>query len=150
MDLVVKRANRNPALLHPALLYGWQLTEAAFAMIGRPVMLTETARSHARQAELYAQGRTAPGKKVTNARAGQSDHHPHPDGFAWALDYAFRSGRSPSWLESHPWEAVARYFCAIVLPAQYAKLELKAGADWRKPDRPHLYLTKRLPRTVRT
>jgi peptidoglycan L-alanyl-D-glutamate endopeptidase CwlK len=39
------------------------------------VLITSTYRDAASQNALYAQGRTAPGKIVTNARAGQSFHN---------------------------------------------------------------------------
>jgi peptidoglycan L-alanyl-D-glutamate endopeptidase CwlK len=39
------------------------------------VIITSTYRDAESQNELYAQGRTKPGKKVTNAKAGQSFHN---------------------------------------------------------------------------
>lgn len=39
------------------------------------VIITSTYRDAESQNALYAQGRTAPGKKVTNAKAGQSFHN---------------------------------------------------------------------------
>lgn len=39
------------------------------------VLITSTYRDAASQNALYAQGRTTPGKKVTNAKAGQSFHN---------------------------------------------------------------------------
>ena len=39
------------------------------------VIFTSTYRDAESQNELYAQGRTKPGKKVTNAKAGQSYHN---------------------------------------------------------------------------
>lgn len=39
------------------------------------VLITSTYRDNASQSALYAQGRTAPGRKVTNAKAGQSWHN---------------------------------------------------------------------------
>lgn len=39
------------------------------------VLITSTYRDAASQEALFAQGRTTPGKKVTNARAGQSMHN---------------------------------------------------------------------------
>lgn len=39
------------------------------------VIITSTYRDAASQNELYAQGRTKPGRKVTNAKAGQSFHN---------------------------------------------------------------------------
>ena len=42
---------------------------------GIKVLITCTYRSHAEQNELYAQGRTKPGKIVTRAQGGQSKHN---------------------------------------------------------------------------
>lgn len=54
-------------------------------------IVTEGRRTMARQAELFAQGRTAPGRVVTKARPGSSSHNfglgadlcPLKDGKAW-------------------------------------------------------------------
>ena len=42
---------------------------------GIDVIITSTYRDAESQNKLYAQGRTEPGKKVTNAKAGQSFHN---------------------------------------------------------------------------
>lgn len=42
---------------------------------GIDVLITSTYRDAESQNELYAQGRTKPGKKITNAKAGQSYHN---------------------------------------------------------------------------
>lgn len=42
---------------------------------GIDILITSTFRDHESQAELYAQGRTKPGAKVTNAKPGQSFHN---------------------------------------------------------------------------
>jgi len=42
---------------------------------GIDVLITSTYRDHESQAVIYAQGRTTPGKKVTNAKPGQSWHN---------------------------------------------------------------------------
>ena len=42
---------------------------------GIDVIITSTYRDAECQDKLYAQGRTEPGKKVTNAKAGQSFHN---------------------------------------------------------------------------
>lgn len=57
------------------------LDEAATA--GIPLTVTFTLRSMETQAALYAQGRTKPGKIVTNARPGYSFHN-----FGLAIDVA--------------------------------------------------------------
>jgi peptidoglycan L-alanyl-D-glutamate endopeptidase CwlK len=43
--------------------------------MGAAIILTCTYRSNDEQAILYAQGRSTPGKKVTNAKPGQSKHN---------------------------------------------------------------------------
>ncbi len=48
---------------------------AACDKSGINVIITSTYRDNASQAALYAQGRTAPGQKVTNAKAGESFHN---------------------------------------------------------------------------
>jgi peptidoglycan L-alanyl-D-glutamate endopeptidase CwlK len=48
---------------------------AACKAQGIDLLVTSTYRSTAEQNALYAQGRTKPGKKVTNAKGGQSFHN---------------------------------------------------------------------------
>lgn len=43
--------------------------------VGITVIITSTYRDNEKQTELYNQGRTVPGKIVTNAKAGQSIHN---------------------------------------------------------------------------
>lgn len=63
------------ASLHPILAErGTQLLERCAAQ-GLALMVTQGLRSMAEQDQLFAQGRTAPGKIVTNARAGESYHN---------------------------------------------------------------------------
>ncbi len=50
---------------------------------GIDVMITSTYRDGESQNDLYAQGRTSPGKIVTNAKAGQSFHN-----YKLAFDFA--------------------------------------------------------------
>lgn len=42
---------------------------------GIDILITSTFRDHESQAAIYAQGRTTPGKRVTNAKPGQSWHN---------------------------------------------------------------------------
>lgn len=53
------------------------------SLSGRDWVITSGRRTIAYQNELYAQGRTAPGKVVTNAKGGQSPHN-----FGLAADLA--------------------------------------------------------------
>lgn len=68
-------ASRKIEDMHPALqpLVHQFLAQAEHA--GVDVLITCTYRSNEEQTRLYAQGRTAPGKIVTRAKAGQSKHN---------------------------------------------------------------------------
>ena len=68
-------ASRKLSDLHPDLRpLAQQFLDLAAAQ-GIDVLVTCTYRSDAEQAMLYAQGRTAKGKIVTNAKPGQSAHN---------------------------------------------------------------------------
>lgn len=56
---------------------------------GLDVLITCTHRTDAEQEELYAQGRTKPGKIVTRARAGQSKHNNMLNGKPASLAFDF-------------------------------------------------------------
>ena len=92
---------------------------------GYAMIITETYRSPERQAELYAQGRTAPGQIVTHAKPGQSKHETRR-----AFDVCFPGDQPYS--DKHPWHLLGVW-------AKAAGLEW--GGNWTKPDRPHLQYT---------
>ena len=56
------------------------------------ILITSTYRDAESQNALYAQGRTAPGKKVTNAKAGQSYHN-----WKVAFDFVPLVNGKPNW-----------------------------------------------------
>ena len=92
----------SPYLLTPELAYGWAKVEITMRILGHSVRLTETLRTNERQNELYEQGRTTAGPRVTNAKAGESSHNPNPQGQSKALDCCF-DGPHP-YSETHPWD----------------------------------------------
>ena len=59
---------------------------------GIDVLITSTYRDHESQDALYAQGRTAPGKVVTNAKGGQSFHN-----YRLAFDFCPIVNGKPQW-----------------------------------------------------
>lgn len=61
--------------LHPTVQVMCNEFVKKCADAGIDVLITSTYRDLASQAEIYAQGRTKPGKKVTNAPAGKSFHN---------------------------------------------------------------------------
>lgn len=65
---------------------------------GIDVIITSTYRDAESQNALYAQGRTAPGKKVTNAKAGQSYHN-----WRVAFDFVPIVGGKAMWNDDDLW-----------------------------------------------
>jgi peptidoglycan LD-endopeptidase CwlK len=91
------------------------------------VFVTSTLRTFFEQDELFAQGRTKPGDKVTNAEAGESSHN-----YGLAFDVAFRSPPAADPFDGNPWDEIGAIGKA---------LGLEWGGDWpRFPDRPHFQL----------
>lgn len=82
-------------------------------------------RTFAHQDQLYAQGRTEPGQRVTGARGGQSWHN-----YGLGADVVFSTPQGqPSWPENGNW---TRY-------GEIAEDQgLTWGGRWRSPDRPHV------------
>lgn len=68
-------ASRKIEDCHPLLQPKLKAFIATCKSVGIDVLITCTWRSGAEQDALYAQGRTTPGRRVTNARAGQSKHN---------------------------------------------------------------------------
>lgn len=66
--------------LHPAVQVMARCCLVKWREAGLDVLITCTFRSAQEQAELYAIGRTKPGRIVTNARPGQSSHNFRVDG----------------------------------------------------------------------
>lgn len=86
---------------------------AACAAVGIDLLVTSTYRDAESQSALYAQGRTKPGKIVTNARAGESYHN-----FQVAYDVVpIRNGK-PVWDINDPSWAII------------GTLGEKCGLDW--------------------
>lgn len=125
--------SRNAADLHPALLELWtHLVPAVQQELGLSIFLTCTYRSNEEQTRLYAQGRTAGGKIVTNARAGQSAHNVRPPEGSHALDFAVSDGRGGVTWEGSKYDAVAKI-------AQ--RMGADCGAFWPNfIDRPHIQM----------
>ena len=67
--------SRNLSDLHPVVQDMAKKFIAAAKKEGIDVLVTSTYRDGESQNSLYAQGRTKPGRIVTNARAGQSWHN---------------------------------------------------------------------------
>ncbi len=122
LDPVVQRAARR-----------WL---AACEAEGLDVLVTSTFRDFESQAALYAQGRTAPGRIVTNAGPGQSEHN-----WRRALDFVPLRAGKPVWgtkgADLELWQRIA--FLAKAAGFEW-------GGDWSKfRDFPHLQITRGRP-----
>ena len=87
-------------------------------------------RSHDEQAALYAQGRTAPGSIVTNARPGQSRHNSFPSQAVDVIPYLYHRG-SWDWMHIEP---LARHIKRV---AKEMGIAVTWGGDWKMRDGAH-------------
>lgn len=130
--------SRNVEDLHPAIRDRAVRLRSAMFMIGTPVLITSTYRSNEDQAYLYAQGRTRPGRVVTNAKPGTSAHNVMigDTPAALAFDICFGTPRrgSTTRFSKVTWDGPWHLVAAIA-----KHMGLAWGGDWQKPDRPHFY-----------
>ena len=101
------------------------------------IRVTEGLRSWNEQQRLYEQGRTTPGKIVTNCPGGHSWHQ-----YGLAVDVCPNDESkpvwTPDWNENHPnWKRIEQVA---------ASMGFTCGCAFRtRPDDPHLQLTGRFP-----
>jgi len=120
-----------PHTLYPPFLARVELLSARCRERGRDYHAISGLRSMEDQAKLYAQGRTAPGKIVTNAKPGYSAHQ-----YGIAVDFCLdgdltRAGLQPDW-------NIAGY---DVLAAEARALGLDAAYYWQTfREGPHVQL----------
>lgn len=129
-----KSAARLQGLLPVVRTATERLIERSFAL-GIPIVITQGLRTIAEQNELYAQGRTKPGQRVTNAKGGYSYHN-----FGVAVDFALLlpDGRSVSWDTKRDGNAdhEADWMQVVSIAKQ---LGFEWGGDWKTfTDLPHL------------
>ena len=110
------------------------IQECDIALTGRAkVRVTQGLRTFAEQEALYQQGRTKPGKKVTNAKAGQSVHN-----FGFAVDICLIiDGKTASWDTVKDWDndQVADWYECVKI---FAKHGWDWGGNWKTfKDLPH-------------
>lgn len=121
------RSERNIRTLHLEAQKAARIFLTGFVNVPYSVRIISGNRTYAEQDMIYAQGRTRPGRIVTNARGGQSNHN-----FAIAWDIGiFVDGKylpeSPLYKDAAP--------IALI-----ATTGVEWGGHWSKPDRPHYQL----------
>lgn len=127
--------DRNISDLCPALQILCQKWIVACSAAGLKVGISQTYRSDAEQDADYAQGRTTPGKIITNAKAGQSAHNcTLADGTpaAQAFDFMIYNDDETT-LDWNPQDAKWQKAIAIGI-----NLGLISGSSWHSiKDYPH-------------
>lgn len=125
-DLIDERSETNLKGLRPEVRDLARNLVREAARHGIKIKVTSGLRTYDEQNALYAQGRTKPGRIVTNARGGYSNHN-----FGIAFDVTIFNGRNPVW-ESPQYKIVG---------AIGKRLGLEWGGDWRGfNDEPHFQL----------
>lgn len=113
------------------------------ALKGRAICrFSHTLRTNAEQEALYAIGRTKPGKKVTNARAGQSWHN-----YGRAIDIVLLVDRdkngtfeSASWETNVDFDGDGRSDWREVVDI-FKRYGWEWGGEWKFTDMPHFQKT---------
>lgn len=116
-------------MIHPELEKRIEALIVRMKELGYNVVITSSYRSFKQQNDLYAQGRTKPGKIVTKAKAGTSYHN-----YGLAADLAFVVNGKISWDEKLPWNLLGK---------EGKLFGLEWGGDFKSiKDRPHFQYTK--------
>lgn len=124
------RSEINLATLHPEAQKRARAflgaAKAIASRVGCDVKVISGTRSYMEQDALYARGRTTPGKKITNAAAGFSNHN-----FGLAFDIGVFRGKE--YCDEHP--------LYRELGTLGKSLGLEWGGDWKSiVDEPHYQL----------
>ena len=110
------------------------IAECDAALTGKAkIRITQGLRTFDEQAQLYAIGRTEAGKKVTNAKAGQSIHN-----YGLAVDMCLIiDGKTASWDTAKDWDddKIADWYECVKI---FAKHGWEWGGNWKTfKDLPH-------------
>ena len=102
-------------------------------------MVTQGLRTAKYQNELYQQGRTKRGLKVTNADGyiKKSNHQMKTDGYGYAIDFVILNGKVLDWDTESKYEAVAKH---ILDTGHKLGVNLEWGGNWKFKDYPHIQI----------
>jgi peptidoglycan LD-endopeptidase CwlK len=116
--------------VHPNLV---KIVKRAIQLSPVDFRVGEGVRTASRQAELYAQGRTKPGKIVTWVKV--SNHQAKPDGYGHAVDlWVLNADGTPNWNDVGKYDAVADAMFAAALEFG---LKIRTGSDWDMDGKRH-------------
>lgn len=126
--------------VHPALQ---TLIKLGITNSPHDFMIVQGLRTAAYQNELYQQGRTKPGPKVTNCDGynSKSNHQAKSDGYGHAIDFAIYDPTLPEkidWDNNKKYREVADHLKKV---AKENGINIVWGGDWVKfKDYPHIEL----------
>ena len=121
-------SDRRISTLHPLIIgKAKEFIIRAEKELGIKLRVVSALRTWAEQTALYAKGRTLPGKKVTNAKAGSSYHN-----FGLAIDVVEIKNGKALWKNPN-WSKIAELGKSI---------GFEWGGDWKSfKDKPHFQIT---------
>lgn len=129
------------SLLHPKIREEVKaLVEQANAVTGKEITIrvVQGLRTIKEQNDLYAIGRTKPGKRVTNAKGGSSFHN-----YGIAIDFSFlvKDKGQISWDDKKDWDGdkIADWLEVVQI---FVKAGYEWGGNWKSiKDNPHFQKT---------
>ncbi len=131
-----KRSLDTMAGVNPNLV---RVIKEAIATSPFDFMITQGLRTAKYQNELYQQGRTRKGIKVTNADGyiKKSNHQMKIDGYGYAIDFAVLYKATIDWDTESKYEAVAKHILEV---GHKLGVNLEWGGDWKFIDFPHIQI----------
>lgn len=133
-----QRSKNNLLFIHPDLV---KVMNEAIKNSPIDFIITDGIRSTEEQRKLYNQGRTTPGKIVTNADGvnNKSNHQVKTDGYGYAVDlYPFYNG-SAQLSDAKSLKVIADHIKSV---AKNLGVTIQWGGDWKFKDYPHFELVK--------
>lgn len=133
MNKFSDRSLKNLVGVHPDLV---RLMKAAILDCPIDFTITEGVRTVFRQRELYALGRSKPGRKVTNCDGIQtrSNHQIKSDRYGHAVDlYAYP-------IDVNDTENIRIIAEHVKMVANKMNIKIEWGGDWKMKDYPHFEL----------
>lgn len=133
-----QRSKNNLLFIHPDLV---KVMNEAIKNSPIDFIITDGIRSTEEQRKLYNQGRTTPGKIVTNADGvnNKSNHQVKSDGYGYAVDlYPFYNG-SAQLNDAKGLKVISDHIKSV---AKELGVNVQWGGDWKFKDYPHFELVK--------
>lgn len=133
-----QRSKNNLLFIHPDLV---KVMNEAIKNSPIDFIITDGIRSTEEQRKLYNQGRTTPGKIVTNADGvnNKSNHQVKSDGYGYAVDlYPFYNG-SAQLNDAKSLKVISDHIKSV---SKELGVNVQWGGDWKFKDYPHFELVK--------